>query len=219
MILRRLISQYIKILKAFTQKKVKLSGNMSVAMKLNQIFSSVISKKKSSATAASTTTTTSSAPVQSTQSQSTGSSALTQTTTKHKSGKFFEDVEAKLKTEGAAFVAKVNAVIGFQITSGSDSYSYIIDLKKSPGSVFVNNNSKHNYELRSNRVLSFLFSIDTKADVTVIISDDDLLSVMAGKLNMMSAFTQKKLKLSGNMSVAMKLNQIFASVIKSQAKL
>jgi putative sterol carrier protein len=55
--------------------------------------------------------------------------------------------------------------------------------------------------------------------VTVLISDDDLLSVTAGKLSMMSAFTQKKLKISGNMSIAMKLNQVFSSVIKTQSKL
>ena len=55
--------------------------------------------------------------------------------------------------------------------------------------------------------------------MTVSISDDDLLSVIGGKLNMMSAFTQKKLKISGNMSIAMKLNQVFTSVIKTQSNL
>ena len=55
--------------------------------------------------------------------------------------------------------------------------------------------------------------------MTVSISDQDLLNVTAGKLNMMSAFTQKKLKITGNMSVAMKLNQIFSSVVNNQSKL
>ena len=35
----------------------------------------------------------------------------------------------------------------------------------------------------------------------------------------LKAFTQKKLKISGNMSIAMKLNQVFASVTKPQSKL
>jgi putative sterol carrier protein len=65
----------------------------------------------------------------------------------------------------------------------------------------------------------FFCEKDVKPDVTVSISDDDLLSVIGGKLNMMSAFTQKKLKISGNMSIAMKLNQVFTSVIKTQSKL
>jgi hypothetical protein len=63
------------------------------------------------------------------------------------------------------------------------------------------------------------FCLATKPDVTVAISDEDLLSVIGGKLNMMSAFTQKKLKITGNMSVAMKLNSVFTSVIKTQSKL
>jgi len=33
------------------------------------------------------------------------------------------------------------------------------------------------------------------------------------------AFTQKKLKITGNMSIAMKLNQIFASIAKPKSKL
>lgn len=46
-----------------------------------------------------------------------------------------------------------------------------------------------------------------------------MLDILSGKLNMMSAFTQKKLKISGNMSIAMKLNQIFSAVLKSKSKL
>lgn len=46
-----------------------------------------------------------------------------------------------------------------------------------------------------------------------------MLDILGGKLNMMSAFTKKKLKISGNMSVAMKLNQIFSAVLKTRSKL
>jgi hypothetical protein len=58
-------------------------------------------------------------------------------------------VAAKLKTEGAAFVSKVNATIGFQIAAANnETFSYVLDLKNSPGSVYVNTNgtiffSKH----------------------------------------------------------------------------
>ena len=42
---------------------------------------------------------------------------------------------------------------------------------------------------------------------------------MNGKLTMMTAFSQKKLKISGQMGVAMKLNQLFAQVSKQASKL
>ncbi len=122
--------------KAFTQKKVKLAGNMSVAMKLNTVFSSVINnKKKPSASAATSTTAAATAKP--------AASGLTQSTTRHKSGKFFEDVAAKLSTEGPAFVSKVNATIGFKVAcANNETISYVLDLKNSPGSVFVNTGGK-----------------------------------------------------------------------------
>jgi hypothetical protein len=124
------------MIKAFTQKKVKLSGNMSVAMKLNQVFSSVINDKKKSPSA--------SAPAKPAAAASAAPApGLTQTTTRHKSGKFFEDVAAKLSTDGAAFVSKVNATIGFQVAcANNEAVSYVLDLKNGPGSVFVNTGSQ-----------------------------------------------------------------------------
>ena len=169
---------------------------MSIAMKLNQVFSSIAGKMKSKPAAA-----TPAPKAAEPKPAAATSSSLTSTTTKHKSGKFFEDVEAKLKAEGASLVSKVNAVIGFDIgCANNQTISYVIDLKNAPGSVKVNDGS-------------------IKPGCTISIGDDDLLSVISGKLNMMNAFTQKKLKISGNMSIAMKLNQLFSSVAKPQAKL
>jgi len=66
-------------------------------------------------------------------------SSLASSTTKHKSGKFFEEVEAKLKQDGAGLVSKVNAIIGFQVNcAGNQVITYAIDLKNGSGSVFVN---------------------------------------------------------------------------------
>lgn len=172
---------------------------MSIAMKLNQVFSSIAGKMKSKPAAKATPAPKAAEPKPAATTSS--SSSLTSTTTKHKSGKFFEDVEAKLKAEGASLVSKVNAVIGFDIgCANNQTISYVIDLKTAPGSVKVNDGS-------------------IKPGCTISIGDDDLLSVISGKLNMMTAFTQKKLKISGNMSIAMKLNQLFSSVAKPQAKL
>jgi hypothetical protein len=121
----------VSFLKAFSQKKLKLSGNMSIAMKLNQVFSSVAGKA--------TTKTTSEVST----SQNSG---LKTTTSTHKSGKFFDEVEAKLKQEGAAMTSKINAIIGFEVAlTNGQKLSYFIDLKNSPGSVAVNDGSMNKF--------------------------------------------------------------------------
>ena len=104
---------------------------MSIAMKLNQVFTSVAGKKAPAPVKPA---------VESKPAETTAStSSLTSSTTKHKSGQFFEEVEAKLKTDGAGLVSKVNAIIGFQINcAGNKAISYAIDLKNGSGSVFVN---------------------------------------------------------------------------------
>ena len=46
------------------------------------------------------------------------------------------------------------------------------------------------------------------ADVTITMEDDDLVSLMKGELNGMTAFMTGKLKIEGDMGVAMKLQSI-----------
>lgn len=50
---------------------------------------------------------------------------------------------------------------------------------------------------------------DKDADCTIKVSMDDLLAMMKGELNPMAAFMGGKLKVSGDMSVAMKLQSLF----------
>jgi putative sterol carrier protein len=49
---------------------------------------------------------------------------------------------------------------------------------------------------------------DTGADCTITISKDDFESLAAGELNPTMAFMQGKLKVDGDMSIAMQLSQI-----------
>ena len=101
---------------------------MSIAMKLNQVFSSVKATKEKPSEEA-----------QKPKEVATASKALTDTTGKHKSGKFFEDIESKLKSDGAALVTKVNAIVEFKVDcENNQCISYIVDLKNAPGRVFVN---------------------------------------------------------------------------------
>lgn len=48
-----------------------------------------------------------------------------------------------------------------------------------------------------------------KADVTFTVSDKDWLAIGEGKLDAMNAFATGKLKLSGDMMLAMKVQQLF----------
>lgn len=49
------------------------------------------------------------------------------------------------------------------------------------------------------------------ADVTVKATSDDLLALVKGELNPMAAFMTGRLKVKGDMSIAMQLQKLFAS--------
>jgi sterol carrier protein 2 len=189
----KILEGKLNMMSAFTQKKVKLVGNMSVAMRLNQIFAQVVGKGKPLAKPAAAAAVPTAAV---------SASKIATSTTKHKSGVFFEEVESKLNKEGAALVKQVGAIIGFEIAcANNEKMSYVIDLKNGSGAVSVGIDSS------------------AKPGCTILISDDDLLNIVNGKLNMMTAFTSKKLKITGNMSIAMKLNALFSSILKTKSKL
>jgi len=50
---------------------------------------------------------------------------------------------------------------------------------------------------------------DNEADVTLIISEDDFAGLLDGSLNPQMAFMMGKLKIEGDMGLAMKLAQMF----------
>lgn len=57
-----------------------------------------------------------------------------------------------------------------------------------------------------------------KADIIVTVSDDDFAALAAGTLNPQQAFMQGKIKVKGNMALAMKLNTVMAAA-RPKAKL
>uniref|UniRef100_A0A8C0HKI0 Sterol carrier protein 2 n=1 Tax=Buteo japonicus TaxID=224669 RepID=A0A8C0HKI0_9AVES len=107
-----------------------------------------------------------------------------------KSHLVFKEIEKKLQEEGEQYVKKIGGVFAFKIKDGpgGKEATWIVDVKNGKGSVAVNS--------------------DKKADCTITMADADLLALMTGKMNPQTAFFQGKLKVSGNMGMAMKLQNL-----------
>ncbi|KAF1313769.1 Peroxisomal multifunctional enzyme type 2, partial [Globisporangium splendens] len=111
-----------------------------------------------------------------------------------KSAEVFRLIASALQAEGPALAKKVNGVIQFNVTPGG---AWNLDLKSASPS---------------------LTEGEKKADVTITVGDDDFIAIATGKLNAQQAFMKGKLKLKGNMALAMKLPVLF-NAIKPKAKL
>jgi len=106
-----------------------------------------------------------------------------------KSEAIFSKIEEALKADGETLVNKVKGVFAFKVkNSGGKEGVWIVDAKNGTGSVE--------------------FGGKGKADVTLTLGDDDLVDLMTGKLNPQKAFFQGKLKIQGNMGLAMKLQEL-----------
>eukprot|EP00128_Syssomonas_multiformis_P008207 Colp12_sorted_trinity150504_noHs@13178 len=95
-----------------------------------------------------------------------------------------------MKTEGAQLVSQVKGVYHFHLKNGpnNEEASWCVDLKNGSGSVSAGK--------------------PAKADCTITMSDADFLALMTGKLDAQKAFFGGKLKVSGNMGLAMKLQAL-----------
>ncbi|RQM17404.1 hypothetical protein DD237_001379 [Peronospora effusa] len=90
---------------------------------------------------------------------------------------------------GPSLVSKVKGVIKFDII---DTETWLVDLKNGKGSVKM-------------------ATAADKADVTITLSEENLLKMMANKLNPQQAFMKGQVKIKGNMGLAMKLNVVLAA--------
>ncbi|XP_015666376.1 non-specific lipid-transfer protein [Protobothrops mucrosquamatus] len=107
-----------------------------------------------------------------------------------KSSLVFKEIEKKLEEEGEQYVKKIGGIFAFKVKDGPEGKeaTWVVDVKNGKGCVDINT--------------------DKKADCTIVMSDEDLLSLMTGKMNPQTAFFQGKLKISGNMGMAMKLQTL-----------
>ncbi|XP_048845795.1 sterol carrier protein 2 [Brienomyrus brachyistius] len=102
----------------------------------------------------------------------------------------FQEIEKMLQKEGEQYVKKIGGVFAFKVKDGPGGKEamWVVDVKNGKGS--VNND------------------MVKAADCTIAMSDTDLLSLMTGKMNPQTAFFQGKLKITGNMGMAMKLQNL-----------
>ena len=75
---------------------------------------------------------------------------------------------------------------------------WIVDLKSQPGKIYQEK----------------LQSMSPKADCTLTLSDTDLISMIEGKLKPQTAFMKGKLKVSGNIMLTQKLQNLISNEAK-----
>ncbi|KAF7660744.1 hypothetical protein LDENG_00276690 [Lucifuga dentata] len=102
----------------------------------------------------------------------------------------FKEIEKQLDEQGEQLVRKIGGVFAFEVNDGPEGKKVIwtVDVKNGKGSVTTDPG--------------------VKADCTIAMTDNDFLDVMTGKLNPQTAFFGGKLKISGNMGMAMKLHNL-----------
>jgi len=151
----------------FMQGKLKIQGNMGLAMKLEKL-----PRKPADAPSSPTPA---SAPK-----ATSGASGF-------KSAAVFEELTKKISSN-PDLVKQLGGIYQFDITKDGKTNSWWVDLKNGKGST---GEGKHE-----------------KPDCTLATSDDDFVGMMTGKLNSQQLFMQGKLKIKGNMGLAMKLNKL-----------
>lgn len=114
-----------------------------------------------------------------------------------KSAAVFRDIAKRLELEGESLVQKMSSVFEFRVRGTGDEIGvWTVDVKTGNGSVH--------------------YASGLPADVSLSVSDDDLVSVMSGKLNPQTAFFQGKMKIAGSMAAAMKLQSLVATLPKAK---
>ncbi len=112
-----------------------------------------------------------------------------------KSASIFELIAASIAKQGASLVEQVKGVIVFNVSGKPVT----VDLKNGSGSVSVGQNGK--------------------PDIVLSIADSDMVALSNGSLNPQQAFMRGKLKLKGNMALAMKLGKVIEAARPAAAKL
>lgn len=110
----------------------------------------------------------------------------------------FDEIDRNIKAD-PALVKRVQGIYLFNVTlSNGQVRSWIVDLKNEPGKVSEGKGP---------------------AECTISLKEEDFSDIMTGQVDGQSAFMQGKLKMTGNMALAMKLGQVLGAKVPKQAKL
>ncbi|XP_028166231.1 non-specific lipid-transfer protein [Ostrinia furnacalis] len=104
--------------------------------------------------------------------------------------KYLKILEEAMQTDEDKLIEKVRGIYGFKVRNGpngSEAY-WVINAKEGKGKVTYDGKEK--------------------PDVTFTINDEDVADLISGKLNPQKAFFQGKIKIQGNMGLAMKLTDL-----------
>lgn len=104
-----------------------------------------------------------------------------------KANALFKILEIAMQEDEDGLIDRVRGIYGFKVTNGPGGSEgiWIVDAKTGKGKVEYNGK--------------------TKPDVMITINDADIVDFISGKLNPQKAFFQGKIKIQGNMGLAMKL--------------
>ncbi|XP_047122791.1 sterol carrier protein 2 [Hydra vulgaris] len=108
----------------------------------------------------------------------------------------FKEIEKRFTGEGESMKKEFNAVYCFELRKGDEVGIWTIDVKTAA-------------------VIYRGKDCELKADCTIKMTDEDCFKMMVGQLNPQTAFLQGKLKISGNMGIAMKLQKLQVKNLKS----
>eukprot|EP00455_Lapot_gusevi_P033570 TRINITY_DN3671_c0_g4_i1.p2 TRINITY_DN3671_c0_g4~~TRINITY_DN3671_c0_g4_i1.p2 ORF type:complete len:140 (-),score=70.42 TRINITY_DN3671_c0_g4_i1:170-538(-) len=103
------------------------------------------------------------------------------------------------KRLNADLVGKVGLIYRFDIKKGSNTTTYLLDLKNGSG-----------------KLTQGAVDASVKPDATFTAKDEDFVQIASGKMSAQAAFMQKKIQIKGGLNKAMKLNVVFASAKKSK---
>lgn len=104
--------------------------------------------------------------------------------------KYMKILEEAMATDEDGLIEKVRGVYGFKVRNGpggAEGY-WVINAREGRGRV--------------------AYGGADKPDVTFTINDEDVADLISGKLNPQKAFFQGKIKIQGNMGLAMKLTDL-----------
>ncbi|KAI9092716.1 17-beta dehydrogenase 4 variant [Phlyctochytrium arcticum] len=121
-----------------------------------------------------------------------------------KAGAIFDALRTAIESgsdrDRASRVKRVNAIFQFNISNASnETQTWFVDLKTQPGSVGSGTPT-------------------AKPLATISISDDDFVNLAAGKANAQKLFMSGRIKIKGQMNLAMKLDGVLAEA-RNKAKL